>query len=91
MNLTPEQERMSYAVRYFTESHRAICADLGLTPWQFVMAMSNAGAIILAETKDMTEGEAMKRIGGLKEIAEDAYKQRRTGRIHHSAPNGSEI
>ncbi len=88
--MTPEQERMSYVLRYLLGSMESAAEDIPqLTRWEYCCAMANAISIILADVKDLPESEALRRITQeLPAIMEEAYRQRRLGNAVEVAVEG---
>ena len=79
LEFTPTDHAMNRAAHALVEMHRGVCADLRLSPWEFILAMANASAWILADSPGMPQGHALTRIRGLRKVMKAAYLERKHG------------
>ncbi len=66
---TDENHPMSKMLRSIIDGHHTLCAEAGISPWDFCVMMANAQGIILALSKDMPTEVVLGRIDKLGEVA----------------------
>ncbi len=66
---TNENHPMSKMLRSIIDGHRTLCAEAGISPWDFCVMMANAQGIILALSKDMPTKVVLERIQKLSEVS----------------------
>lgn len=80
LGLTGANHGMNPVAATLHEMHQEMCAQAGISPWEFCLALANVQARILAGSKDMPEAKAMERIDGLRAVTAAAYREERHSR-----------
>lgn len=77
LELTGEDHGMNPIADALHAEHGQMCARAGISPWDFCVALMNAAARILADSKDMPPAVAFERIDALGDVAKAAYQEHR--------------
>lgn len=64
-----EHHSMTKMLNSLVEGHRQLCAETGISPWDFCVMLANVQGIILGGSKDMPTDKALERIQKLGEVA----------------------
>ena len=63
------QHSMTKMMAGLVDGHYQLCAEAGMSPWDFCVVLANVQGIILGGSKDMPTDKALERIKSLGEIA----------------------
>ncbi len=66
----PEDHSMSKMMNSLIEGHYKLCAEAGISPWDFCVMLANVQGIILGLSKDMPIEKAIERIEKLGEVSQ---------------------
>lgn len=64
-----EHHSMTKMLNSLVEGHRPLCAEAGISPWDFCVMLANVQGIILGQSKDMPTDKALERVQKLGEVA----------------------
>ncbi len=64
-----EHHNMTKMLNSLVKGHHQLCAEAGISPWDFCVMLANVQGIILGQSKDMPTEKVLERIQKLGEVA----------------------
>jgi hypothetical protein len=64
-----EDHPMTRLLHSLMQTHRQICAEAGISPWEFCVVLANVQGLIIGQSQDMPTAHALQRIGDLGDVA----------------------